>query len=110
MALGFLPVAFLWPYLGMSILTFGMYAIDKSAAGRGAQRIPENTLHILAVLGGWPGALYAQQLLHHKSSKASFRVVFWITLVVNVGVLIYRLSPHGAWLLTMLNRGSMGSR
>lgn len=101
---GRLPVIVLWLYLVVSVLTFAMYAYDKSAARRSAQRIPENTLHMLALLGGWPGALFAQQRLRHKSIKRSFQVVFWITLLINVSAFAYVLSPYGAWLETVLNR------
>jgi uncharacterized membrane protein YsdA (DUF1294 family) len=43
----------------------------------------EQTLHVFALLGGWPGALVAQRWLRHKSKKASFQVAFWVTVVVN---------------------------
>ncbi len=103
-ASGRLPVIVLWLYLAMSVLTFAVYAYDKSAARRNAQRTPENTLHMLALLGGWPGAIFAQHRLRHKTIKRSFRVVFWITLLVNVSAFAYVLSPYGAWLETILNR------
>ena len=72
-------------YLFISLLTFVIYAKDKSAAEKGSWRIPENTLHFLALIGGWPGALLAQQVLRHKSKKQPFRVVFWITVLLNCG-------------------------
>ena len=71
-------------YLGVSLATILAYAIDKSAAQRGGWRTSEQTLHFLALVGGWPGALIAQQTLRHKSSKREFRSVFWVTLVLNV--------------------------
>ena len=71
-------------YLGVSLVTIVAYAMDKSAAQRGEWRTPEQTLHLLALFGGWPGALIAQQTLRHKSSKREFRSVFWVTLVLNV--------------------------
>jgi uncharacterized membrane protein YsdA (DUF1294 family)/cold shock CspA family protein len=100
-ALGLLPQPVLWLYLGMSLLTFAFYAMDKAAAKRGGQRTPESTLHTLALVGGWPGALYAQQLLRHKSSKESFRVVFWFTLVLNIAGFGYLVSDYGTWLVEM---------
>ena len=100
-ALGILPWHLLWLYLGMSVLAFSFYAWDKSAAQRGGQRTAESTLHMLSLFGGWPGALYAQQLLRHKSSKTSFRVVFWVTLVLNIAVLGYLASDYGTWLVEM---------
>jgi uncharacterized membrane protein YsdA (DUF1294 family) len=74
-------------YLAMSVLAFVFYALDKSAARRGARRTPERTLHGLALLGGWPGAWLAQRVLRHKSAKASFQAVFWLTVVLNLLVL-----------------------
>ena len=71
-------------YVVASVITFLAYAQDKSAAQHNRWRTKENTLHSLALVGGWPGALLAQKLLRHKSSKASFQRVFWATVVVNV--------------------------
>ena len=72
-------------YLIASITTFLVYAQDKSAAKHNRWRTKESTLHSLALTGGWPGALLAQKILRHKSSKAAFQRVFWVTVVVNVG-------------------------
>lgn len=71
-------------YIGLSLVTFLAYAVDKSAAINGRWRMPEKTLHLLSVAGGWPGALLAQQLLRHNCSMPSFVAVFWITVAANV--------------------------
>lgn len=71
-------------YLVASGVCFIAYAIDKSAARRGAWRTPESTLLMLGLACGWPGGLLAQQLLRHKSNKPSFRAAFWATVVLNV--------------------------
>lgn len=75
-------------YLGMSAITFGVYAWDKQAAIAGAWRTRESTLQAAALLGGWPGAVFAQQLLRHKNRKASFQLVFWFVVIVNVAAFI----------------------
>ena len=93
--LGKLPFATLSLYLGASTLTFFAYWLDKSAARKAQWRMPENTLQLLGLIGGWPGALIAQRLLHHKTRKLSFQVVCWITVVLNCGFLTWLLSPSG---------------
>jgi uncharacterized membrane protein YsdA (DUF1294 family) len=78
-------------YLVASILTFIVYALDKSAAKRGARRTPESTLHFLSLVGGWPGAVLAQRIFRHKTMKRTFRLVFWITVAVNLAGLALML-------------------
>ncbi|MFB2643922.1 DUF1294 domain-containing protein [Shewanella bicestrii] len=84
-----LPIAIVGLYLLLSLCTFIAYAFDKSAARKGRWRTKESTLHLMSLLGGWPGALFAQQLLRHKSVKAAFRQLFWLTVVTNLALLGY---------------------
>jgi uncharacterized membrane protein YsdA (DUF1294 family) len=81
--MGKLPFAVLGLYLIASLVTFPVYAGDKSAAELDQWRSNESTLHVLALIGGWPGVFVAQDLLRHKSKKLSFRIVFWATVVLN---------------------------
>ena len=78
-----LPFIVLGAYLFISTVTYLAYAIDKSSAQAGHWRISENALQLLALAGGWPGALVAQQILRHKSKKGSFRIVLWIAVLLN---------------------------
>jgi uncharacterized membrane protein YsdA (DUF1294 family)/cold shock CspA family protein len=75
-------------YLGLSILTFVLYAADKRAAQTNRWRTPENTLLLIGLVGGWPGAAVAQQVLRHKTKKLSFRNRFWFTVILNVIVFV----------------------
>jgi len=75
-------------YAVASAACFIAYALDKSAARQGRRRTPERTLLLLGLAGGWPGGLAAQQLLRHKSSKTSFLVKFWLTVIVNLALFI----------------------
>ncbi|WP_338849509.1 DUF1294 domain-containing protein [Massilia sp. W12] len=93
------PRWLLWLYMGLSALTFFAYALDKSAAQSGAWRTSESTLHVLALAGGWPGALLAQQILRHKSAKQAFRSVFWFTVGLNLAGLLFIASPYARRLL-----------
>lgn len=67
---------------GVSLATFAVYAWDKRRAPEGKGRTPESTLHWLGALGGWPGALLAQQLLRHKTAKRSFQITFWLLVMI----------------------------
>ena len=78
----FLPTAFI-----LNMLTFFAYWRDKHAATNGQWRIAENTLHGFGLLGGWPGAWFAHQILRHKSAKQAFRAVYWRTAVLNTACL-----------------------
>jgi uncharacterized membrane protein YsdA (DUF1294 family)/cold shock CspA family protein len=93
------PLMWVWVYVGASLVTFFAYVFDKSAAARGAWRTAESTLHLLALVGGWPGALLAQQILRHKTAKAEFRAVFWATVVINVAAFVFLSSPAGRRML-----------
>lgn len=93
---GKLPIAVMWVYLAASLVAFIAYAFDKSAARNDQWRTKESTLHLFALAGGWPGALAAQRLLRHKSSKQSFQFVFWITVILNCCALAWFFSTSGA--------------
>jgi uncharacterized membrane protein YsdA (DUF1294 family)/cold shock CspA family protein len=86
-----LPVEVVFAYLAMSSVATFLYGFDKSAAERGRRRTPESTLHLVALLGGWPGALLSQGMFRHKASKAAFQAGFWLTVLGNCALL--------AWLL-----------
>jgi uncharacterized membrane protein YsdA (DUF1294 family)/cold shock CspA family protein len=93
---GEIPVLVLALYWVGSLITFFVYAADKSAAQNGRWRTSESTLHLFSLAGGWPGALIAQQKLRHKSKKQSFRFVFWITVFLNCSAITWILTPNGA--------------
>ena len=87
------PVLLAVGYGVMSLTCGFFYLHDKTAAQANEWRIPEGTLLMLGLLGGWPGAIMAQQMLRHKTSKVSFRVAFWLTVLVNVGVFVAYTTP-----------------
>ena len=62
----------------VSVVTFGAYGIDKRRAVKAQRRIPERTLHLLALACGWPGAWIGQRVFRHKTQKTGFRVVFFL--------------------------------
>ena len=92
LTLGKIPFSVVGAYLILGVITFIAYAIDKSAAQKNEWRTKESTLHFMSLIGGWLGALIAQQKLRHKSKKQEFQIVFWITIILNCGTF--------GWLLT----------
>ena len=94
-----LPTPILGLYLIASTITFFAYALDKSAARNNLWRTQESTLHLFALIGGWPGALAAQRFLRHKSKKQSFQTVFWTTVFINCTALGWFFSSSGTELL-----------
>jgi uncharacterized membrane protein YsdA (DUF1294 family) len=83
-------------YGGASALCFALYAVDKQAAIHGRDRISESMLLSLGFVGGWPGAIVAQQLFRHKTSKLTFRIRFWLSVVANAAIF--------AWATTVMQR------
>lgn len=81
--LGRFPWVILTGVIMINLATFYVYWRDKEAAIQGGWRASENQLHGLALLGGWPGAWFAHQILRHKSSKQAFRTLYWVTVAVN---------------------------
>lgn len=78
------PAWYSWVYVAASVISFILYAVDKRAAVTGGWRVPEARLLILGLVGGWPGAIIAQQLLRHKTKKVGFVGPFWVTVLLNV--------------------------
>jgi len=70
----------------MSVVCFTAYGLDKRRAVNGSRRVPEQFLHIVALLGGWPGALLGQRQFRHKTKKLSFLIVFWCVGVLHVAI------------------------
>lgn len=79
-------------YAVASAVAFVMYALDKKAARADRWRIPEINMHVIALAGGWPGALLAQRTFRHKTRKPGFQMLFKATVLVNIAAL--------AWLTT----------
>lgn len=101
-ASGALPLLLLGIYLGANALSYLMYGWDKSAAQNDRRRVPEGNLHLADLLGGWPGALIAQQRFRHKTKKQSFLFVFWLTVFINLATCFWLVRSGLAAELTQL--------
>jgi uncharacterized membrane protein YsdA (DUF1294 family) len=83
--------------LALSVFAFFAYRSDKRRAEAGEWRIPESTLHFVALIGGWPGAFLAQRRFRHKTSKTSFQFVFWVVVLTHQAIAVDSLLD---WRLT----------
>ena len=72
----------------LSLVTFGIYGYDKAQAQGNGPRVPEAVLYLLGLLGGTPGAFIAMRMFHHKTSKKSFQTIFWLTVAMQLLVLV----------------------
>ncbi|NNJ25496.1 hypothetical protein LzC2_15660 [Planctomycetes bacterium LzC2] len=75
-----------WALLGLSVVGFVLHGWDKWRATRNGRRVPETVLHIVELLGGWPGALIARHWFRHKTVKLSYRITFWLCVLTNAAV------------------------
>ena len=57
----------------VNLIAFGTFGADKRRAKRGAWRVPEKTLFLLALLGGSVGAILGMRTFRHKTKHWYFR-------------------------------------
>ncbi|UXZ47304.1 DUF1294 domain-containing protein [Pseudomonas soli] len=89
-----LPLAM---YPVVSLVSLLLYWQDKQQARTQAWRTPEKVLHASELLGGWPGALLAQQVFRHKTRKVSYQVVCWGIVLVHQVFWVDYLFLTGRW-------------
>ncbi len=73
----------------VNVLAFALYGIDKLKAKKGAWRIPESTLLLVAFLGGSLGALLGMELFRHKTKHAKFRILVPLFLLLHIALGVY---------------------
>lgn len=80
----------MWYYLiGINLLTFLLYGLDKAKARRGAWRIPEKVLLGCGLLGGTLGALAGMKLFRHKTRHWYFIAMNTAALLLQVVLVIW---------------------
>ena len=82
-------IATLWAYLlSVNLVSFGFFGWDKFQAKRGENRIPELTLHGIALIGGTLGGIAGQQCFRHKRVKPTFQRYFWAIVALQLIVVV----------------------
>lgn len=72
----------------LSLITFSTYGWDKYKAQNEGRRIPEKTLHLLALAFGWVGAIAGQQFFRHKTRKVTFLLITYLITALHVVLII----------------------
>ena len=73
----------------MNIIGFTIMGIDKSRAKRGAWRIPEKTLFLIAILGGSIGSILGMKQFRHKTKHKIFTIGMPAILIVQAAIFLY---------------------
>ncbi|RUS02575.1 hypothetical protein KHDHEBDM_00283 [Pectobacterium polaris] len=85
-------------FLLVNVLTLVIYGVDKMAARKDWRRVPESTLLVFGVVGGWAGAIAGQQLFRHKTQKQPFKTYFIVSMILSILVMaaVYQLYPFSS--------------
>lgn len=75
--------------LGINVITFMVYGIDKLKAQKGKWRIPEATLLLLAIVGGSIGGWCGMKVWHHKTMHKKFKYGIPMIIAVQIGLCLY---------------------
>lgn len=87
-----------------SLACFAVYAFDKPTGNALRWRASHPALLVLGLVGGWPGATVAQQLLQQQAIPRAFRALFWASVALNVLGFVLLSSPAGMHWLQWLQR------
>jgi uncharacterized membrane protein YsdA (DUF1294 family) len=85
------PVQFtLFAAVLLGVINLGSAAAiwwDKQRASKGKWRVKEEGLLVWALVGGWPGGIWAMRRFRHKTTKRSFIAKYVFVVVLNIAVL-----------------------
>ena len=84
-----LQKALIYYLIGINILSFIIYGIDKRKAEKGSWRISEATLLMLAAIGGSIGALFGMRAWHHKTLHKKFRYGVPLILLIQIALIVW---------------------
>ncbi|MCR5262744.1 MAG: DUF1294 domain-containing protein [Clostridiales bacterium] len=80
-----LYVLYAW-LIAANAAAFVMYGIDKAKAKRGAWRISEAALLLIAAVGGSIGAIAGMVIFRHKTKHLKFLIGLPLILIIQLAV------------------------
>lgn len=78
----------------INLLAFVTMGVDKKRARRHEYRISEQTLWMLAIIGGGTGAFLGMKHFHHKTKHQAFRLGFPLLMAIQLvlfGCILYQV-------------------
>ena len=82
-------LGWVWAWLiAINVITFATFGYDKAISASELTRVPEWVLLALTFTGGTLGALLGRLVFRHKTVKASFRLKFWLVIVVQIALIV----------------------
>ena len=88
----------------VNIAAFCLYGIDKSAAIKQKQRIPNRVLLLIAVFGGSLGALAGMYTFRHKTKKWYYTITVPVLLVIQITAAVLLLTSCGGATYTQISQ------
>ena len=76
-------------FIGINLITYLLFGIDKVKATKNKWRIPEKYLFIFTFFGGSFGAILGMKQFHHKTQKSEFKNVIFIIILVQLAILAF---------------------
>ena len=73
-------------FIAINIIELFLMKIDKKNAIKKKERVPEIVLFSIALLGGSLGGIIGMLIIHHKTKKWKFKLLFPIFLLFNIFV------------------------
>ena len=79
----------IYTLIGINLITYLIFGIDKVKAKNKSWRIPEKTLLTLAFFGGSLGAIIGMIQFRHKTQKSEFKNIIYLIILVQVALLVF---------------------
>ena len=76
-------------FIFVSLWAIGLTIYDKRAARKGAWRIKERTLLLVAAIGGSVAMILTMRIIRHKTQHAKFMVGIPVIIILQIAVFVF---------------------